>query len=265
MASSFREQARVALERANAEIESKIDVRLRYAALELRICIEAVTYDRAQCYEELLAPDVYRKWQPQKLMAALIEIDPLANEGPTVHFLDESNAEATMQTWVSLGKETVFTLKDISDEYHALGSFVHLPNLDKAATATNFEEMRKRCIHISSKLTEVLSSPVFNAVFQNIVELPCDSCGNTIRKHVPAKAVSVEAKCYKCNAAYKISAQEDGSYSSHRLGKILPCMNEGCDGVLAIPREEIKDRAKIECQTCKSKFFLSQTYRLTRA
>ena len=73
MASSFREQARVALERANAEIESTIDVRLRYAALELRICIEAVTYDRAQGYAELLAPDVYKTWQPQKLMEALIE------------------------------------------------------------------------------------------------------------------------------------------------------------------------------------------------
>lgn len=265
MASSFREQAKAALERANGEIESKIDVRLRYAALELRICIEAVTYDRAQCYEELLAPDVYSKWQPQRLMESLIEIEPHANEGPTVHFLDESNAEARLPTWVSLGKETVFTLKDIRDEYHALGSFVHLPNLDKAATGTNFEKMRTRCIHISSKLTEVLSSPVFNAVFQNIVELPCDSCGNTILKHVPAHAASVEAKCYKCNAAYKISAQEDGTYSSHRLGKIVPCINEGCDGVLAIPREEIKDRAEIACQTCKSKFFLAHTYRLTRA
>ena len=265
MASSFREQAKAALERANEESESKIDVRLRYAALELRMCIEAVTYDRAQCYAELLAPDIYRTWQPQKLMEALIEIEPHVNEGPIVHFLDESNPEATLPTWISLGKETVFTLKDIRDEYHALGSFVHHPNLGKATTSTNFEKMRTRCTQISSKLTAVLSSPVFNAVFQNIVELPCDNCGNTIRKHVPSKAESVEAKCYRCNAAYQISAQEDGSYSSNRLGKIVSCVNDGCDGVLAIPREEIKDRAEIACQKCKSKFILAQTYRLTRA
>ncbi|MDH0494235.1 hypothetical protein [Comamonas aquatica] len=264
MTHNFRAQAKAALKRANEEIATGVDERLRYAALELRLCIEAITYDRAQGYAELLSPDAYRTWQPQKLMEALIQIEPRANQGPSVHFLDESNADGEPPTWVSLGQETVFTLKNIRAEYHALGSFVHYPNLENATTSgPSFEKMRARCPQIAAKLADVLGSPVFNAVLQNVVEIPCDNCDATILKHIPWGVQEVEAACFNCKAEYKISAQGNGEYSSYRLGKNVPCQVDGCGALIAIPREDLKDGGKASCPKCKSIFVITQVYRLT--
>ena len=44
---NFRHRAREALARAKAEIDSGEPERLKYAALELHMAIEAVTYERA--------------------------------------------------------------------------------------------------------------------------------------------------------------------------------------------------------------------------
>ncbi len=50
MKHDFRSKAREALQRAKNELDAGVDERLRYAALELRMCIEAITYDRAQSF-----------------------------------------------------------------------------------------------------------------------------------------------------------------------------------------------------------------------
>jgi hypothetical protein len=52
------------------------DDRLRYAALELRFAMEAVTYDRALAFRDEISPEEYKTWQPRKLMQILHDIDP---------------------------------------------------------------------------------------------------------------------------------------------------------------------------------------------
>ena len=65
--------ARKSLARAKTELASN---RTRYAALELRDAMEALTYDRALAWANDLPPEEYKTWQPRKLMSALLEIDP---------------------------------------------------------------------------------------------------------------------------------------------------------------------------------------------
>jgi len=47
---NFRQKARESLLRAKSELNSQDIMRVYYAALELRMAIEALTYDRAQAY-----------------------------------------------------------------------------------------------------------------------------------------------------------------------------------------------------------------------
>lgn len=259
MGHDFRILAKQALARAEAHMASGAQEHLRYAALELRMCIEALTYDRAQGYVEVMPLEVIKTWQPQKLMKALIEIEPLTNEAPTVHFLDESLPEPS---WVLLGEETIFSLQSIEEHIHALGSYVHYPSLEQAAKGPNFQKMRRRCVDIAEHLNKVLASPVFNPVVLNVVEIPCDECGGTVLKHMPHKVSESVAQCFGCKAEYRIFTNDDGSYDSHRLGKNAPCPQKDCEGVMPIPREKIKDGHEVTCPLCKSKYLLQSTFRL---
>jgi hypothetical protein len=81
---NLRPLARDALARARVELASGEEHRLRYAALELRLAMEALTYDRAAAFAELIPPEEYKTWQPRKLMAVLLEIDPAIGMTSTI-------------------------------------------------------------------------------------------------------------------------------------------------------------------------------------
>lgn len=71
----YRSVARQATERAKSLLATANDDQLRYAALELRFAMEALTYDRAQAYAKEIPPEEMATWQPDKVMKVLLEID----------------------------------------------------------------------------------------------------------------------------------------------------------------------------------------------
>lgn len=82
-------QARQATNRAIALLASGIDEQLRYAALELRFAMEALTYDRAQAYVQEIPPDEMATWQPDKVIKVLLKIDPTADSSYTLSIGEE--------------------------------------------------------------------------------------------------------------------------------------------------------------------------------
>jgi hypothetical protein len=58
---------------------------LRYACLELRFCIEALCYDVLPHYEAELPFDAVGKWQPRKVVEALLDVDPDSDDPPPSH------------------------------------------------------------------------------------------------------------------------------------------------------------------------------------
>jgi hypothetical protein len=59
------EDKRSFLRRAKALLDAGNDADLHYAALDLRLCIEAITYGKLQSFTEHLPPSMLqRTWQP---------------------------------------------------------------------------------------------------------------------------------------------------------------------------------------------------------
>ena len=52
------------------------DKQLRYVALELRRCIEAVVYEKLEGYRSWISERLARTWQPPQAFKALLKIDP---------------------------------------------------------------------------------------------------------------------------------------------------------------------------------------------
>src|ERR1035438_382575 len=65
-----------AYDAAAALLAQQDDASLRYAALELRRCIEAIVYAKLKIYGDLLPYGSVHQWQPPQAFDALIAIEP---------------------------------------------------------------------------------------------------------------------------------------------------------------------------------------------
>ena len=209
MVPNFRNEARGALERARAELTSGDSRRIRYAALELRIAIEALTFDRAQSYKKEIPPEQYETWQPRKLLSMLLEIDPNADKTSSLRFGEEEKYGEPAKVMHSLGTDSVLGLATIKEHYDALGSYLHMPTLKQFSNqkSPNFDSLRERCNTIVNELTKVLSSPIWNVNFGNFAEFECQRCQNTIRKRIPHSSEKLIAKCVNCGADYTLTKE----------------------------------------------------------
>ncbi|MBK9604912.1 MAG: hypothetical protein IPO58_00150 [Betaproteobacteria bacterium] len=97
---NFRQLARESLARTKAELAANDPHRLRYAALELRDAMEALTYDRALAFQDYIPPEEYKTWQPRKLMMLLLDIDSSIGMTSTISFglEEEYGAPAPQRT-----------------------------------------------------------------------------------------------------------------------------------------------------------------------
>jgi hypothetical protein len=68
------------LSRAKALMASGDAASLRYACLELRFCMEAVTYEKLRAYAPRLPPNVLSIWQPPQAVKALLELEGEADQ-----------------------------------------------------------------------------------------------------------------------------------------------------------------------------------------
>lgn len=256
MTVNFRQLAREALARAKEEMASGSDARLHYAALELRMAIECVTYERARSYEKELQPTEYDTWQPGKLMKELLEIDPDADTSGTLSFGIEDVPGEHAKEMKTLGAEKVFNLAAIKKSYDALGSYLHQPTLRQLSKGGHdLPKARLKFEHIASQLEEVLSSPIFNINFGNFTSFQCmnDDCARQIRKRLPRGAQTVIAECFDCSAEHEVTVDGDGKCSVRPLVQDVKCANLSCGHALKLFNHEIRPGAYWACQGCATR------------
>lgn len=250
--------ARDALKRAKEEILSNAPERLKFAALELRMAMESLTYDRAQSYKEEIHPDEYDTWQPRKLLQLLLEIDPSADKDSSISYGVEDEPGKEAKHMQSLGKEKVLNLGTIKRHYDALGAYLHIPTLkqiDEGATH-NLIKLRKRCEQIAEELESTLASSIWNINFGNFAEIACMRCNSPIRKRLPSGVPRTNATCFQCNATYTISEAEPGKTLWHPLRKEVICASDDCKCKFFIWDGDLKPYSQVRCPNCGKTHFI---------
>jgi len=256
MKTSFRSAAHQALSRAKAEIESGSHERLRYAALELRLCIEALTYDRAQAFATEIPPEQYDTWQPRKLLQVLLDIEPTADQSYTLSYGQESAFGQRAEEMRVFGSETVFNLRAIKKHYDALGSFLHMPTLKQVQEDgdSDFSKLKSRCALIVASLDAALLSTVYNATFARFTQLNCLECGEIVRKRFPVGKEVVDVECFECHAGYRLTSPEPGKVHWEPMQQIIACQTKSCGHEFAIWNHEIKPGTHWKCVKCEQRF-----------
>lgn len=248
--STYRPKARISLKSAFAELSSNDDQRLKYAALELRMAIESVTYDRALAYKDEFAPQEYETWQPKKIMLVLLKLDPNADIDSTLSFGLEPELGEPPLTMASMGSESVCNLSMIKKHYDALGSFLHVPSMKHVGSPIDYVKMRKRCEVIANALEKVLASPVFNVTLGSFARFDCGVCKIPIRKRMSPKIESLNCNCFDCKASYTLTRLSDGRVQIDPHEEEIRCANKKCDHIIVVQRREIEQDGHWKCTKC---------------
>lgn len=248
----YRSSARKHLKRYEEELASGDDERLKYAALELRMAMEALTYDRALAYKDEFPPTEYETWQPRKVMSVLLEIDPTADKDSAIAGGIEEEIGVPAPVMTALGAEKVLNMATLRKHYDALGSYLHAPSLKQSrkCKVQDFQRMKARCEEIASSVSGALSSPVFNITFGNFATVDCIVCGKRIRKRMPQGESEVRAECFECGATYTIVAKGSGEVVWQPRQQELECTNESCRQKVYVWQHEVEAGRHWVCKGC---------------
>ncbi len=260
----YRSSARNHLKRSEEELDSGNTERLKYAALELRMAMEALTYDRALAYKDEFPPTEYETWQPRKVMSVLLEIDPTADKDSAISCGIEKEYGVPAPVMTPLGSENVLNLATLRKHYDALGSFLHIPSMKQSREGKvhDLQRLRNRCEEIAASVRDVLSSPVFNAIFGNFATVDCIVCGKRIRKRLPHCESGVHAECFECGASYTIIDKGNGEVEWQPRQQELECGNADCRQKVYVWQHEIEAGRHWVCEGCggQNRFVLGIRY-----
>ena len=261
----YRNLARTHLKYAEDELATELDHRLKYAALELRMAMEALTYDRALAYEDF-PPREYETWQPRKVMSILLEVDPMADKDSAVAAGIEEQYGVRASKMDSLGSEKVLGMDTLKKHYDALGSFLHMPSMKdvREGKSLDFNKIRTRCEDIAVFIDQVLSSPIFNVNAGNFSTLDCIECGQPIRKRIPFGQKEVIAECYQCKSTYSIADEGNGKANWTPNQYKLKCAKDGCVQTIKVWKQVLKEGYSWKCNKCNSKNALVLAVKCTK-
>jgi hypothetical protein len=261
---NYRHQSREHLQSAKDELSANSDQRLKFAALELRMAMECLTYDRALGYKEEFPPTEYDTWQPRKVMSVLLEIDPAADKDSSIAVGVEAVPGVPAATMQSLGSEKVLSMSMLRKHYDALGSYLHVQSLKQARDGVplDFKKVRARCEEIATFVEQVLASPIFNITLGNFARLDCMECGKPIRKRLPHGQKEVNAECFECDASYTIIDEGDGKVLWKPHQQEIKCASPKCQEKVIVWDRELEVGRGWKCKACQGQnaFVLSVRY-----
>lgn len=248
----FRQEALLSIERAKRELSSEDVERSRYAALELRMALEALAYERADLYKHEITDDDLKAWQPRKLLSILIDIDPDSDQ--TVHWSVGKQPEKGVlpEKMQELGQDRRLSLREVKDYYDRLGSYLHNPTLDQLAgkKVTDIHKVKEKCLGLINILESVVESPVFNTRMKATVSSNCLKCKEKIIRGTSPGFSETTATCKNCGAQYSVKRKEQNTVTWMPIVETIPCANRLCNETFDLFSVEIKEGTRRKCRAC---------------
>jgi len=253
----FRGEARAAIARARGLMADQAELpALRYAALEARTAMEALTYDRAQAYERDLPKSEISTWPPKKVLTVLLSLDPLADTGKSFSMSEKpsTGTPEDFEDMFDFGTETVLNLKVIKKHYDAIGYRLHMPTIKQLEEEGQHDpiRLRTRLNELLMYLEKVIASPVFNITMMGPnTQLPCVRCSHIIRRAIKENSTVGKARCPECSLGYDLKLNEDGGFDWYPERATMKCATTGCPEELTIYRNDLRVGAVVRCNSCQ--------------
>jgi hypothetical protein len=252
----LRERAREHLRLAQEHLASRDEVRLRYAALELRMCIEALAYNLLKLHRSEASLSLMGTWQPDRMLKELAE----TVRGATGRHDLEINVPE-----IGSVRITEYRMDGpwVRRRYQKIGSLLHVPMLRQLETGTEPTpaKMRAQCEEIERTLALVLGSEGFDIKIDRLCGWPCsyNGCTYVIEKDYDWFESHKETTCPECGALHVVERGKDYIKYKHKTGD-WSCSKCGTHN--QTPAHEIKLNARVRCTCCEEEYEIYQLIKL---
>jgi hypothetical protein len=199
----YRHRAREHFKSAKARLLEKGIQAARYACLELRMTIEALTYETLETYLAEVPNSAMKQWTPKKVIDELLALDPHADRSSVIFVGVEETPGVQSSNMQLLGEDRRFTVKWANKAHNALGNFLHettISELDKGKDDSE-TTIRTKVAEIVSELEGTLSRPMFKSNFGSYISYQC-GCGFIIKRKQEALTSGTSVACAGCGRRY---------------------------------------------------------------
>ncbi len=237
--------------RAQALMAEATPASLRYAALELRLCIEALTYEKLRSFSAMVPEDVLRTWQPPQAVKALLEFEPRADRTFVLHAGVEEPYGKPAQDMKYVGTHSSLRLGWLRKHYNKLGNLLHVPAVGDSR-APDVTALKTYLSDVIADLQEPLQSGITGGAFREVFQFTCSACGKPVIANAEAVREKSKAICLspQCKAEYFARLDETGEATFELMVTVFECVGEGCDGAVPIENRKLDVGMEFACPRC---------------
>lgn len=231
-------------------------------ALELRRCIEAIVYEKLWNRKEWLPADIAHDWRPPQAFDALLVIDPDAEHTETLAVAPESTfgVMPPQEAFTIVGTEARPGLKLLKDNYHKLGSYLHVQSPFLVAKVKDASKRLEYYRQLLGELEPLVQSTVtFNITMTE--KFTCHWCKRTITVNASGvESDQSEIQCLGCQG--KISIKKDGD-KFILSPQISWAECPDCKSEVELPTHKLAEGYQFTC-ACGSTFEIRQGWRFAK-
>ncbi|MER8366521.1 hypothetical protein [Mesorhizobium sp. M1378] len=235
------------IEKIRSLVETDTGECLTYAALECRLAIELVCYDRLKVAHDYISHDDLKKWQPKDVVKKLIQ-DVDANIASTFTLsistrpADETADEMTQADfdrydYVPVGTQIGFDANKIGKLWNALSSFLHVTAPRSARHSVeaygNPEAIGRKISEVVGELERLSSGTLISSGVGETVNFECN-CGTLNKRRAALLKPGQTINCMNPECTERWDAVfEGGSINFQRRTIAVNCRRCGHPSVIA--------------------------------
>ncbi|PSJ16080.1 hypothetical protein [Nitrosomonas supralitoralis] len=257
----------------SALVEEDTAQSLTYAALECRLTLEYLCYERFKLWHSYLSSDDLKNWQPKHVVKQISEdIDENIIRGFTVSISSHSSVDKQLKTkeyyesldYIPLGHQSELNLNKMHSLWHGLANVaLHIPvpaiSWGELEIYGNKENIRNKVETTVEYLSGLRGNLFMSGVIGEVYSFKCFICDTSIKKPVKylmSSPTLVNCINPKCNESYLIEL--DGKEQEFKITRRtikFSCI--GCNGDLDVPgnvfRElKLDQQLDLRCPSCNA-------------
>lgn len=207
------------IERIQSLLDEDTDQSVTYAALEARMALEKVCYDRLRQRHDYIAHAQLKRWQPGGVVKTLMEqVDPHVTSTRTLKMSRKPNQEGIEpedDDFVEIGTEVGFNARKIAGMWQALSNLalhVRLPEHKNDHIPRYGEKgaIQHKVKQVVEELQRLASTTMTFSGIGKEVKFDCD-CGTLNKRRADLLTVGQTVYCInpKCLASWKVEKEGD--------------------------------------------------------
>jgi len=263
------------IEVIKALLAEDTEASVTYAALEARLALERLVYERLRDRHDYISPQQLRKWQPSAVINQLItDVDADVTETRSISMSkqpSEGSPPGPDTEWVHLGTEMGFDAKKVAKLWNALSKLALHAKLPRAKDDEVPDYGDKDAIHRKVEetlgvLEHVAKGTMSFSGIGETVHFTCPVCGEQNKRRAKLLKEDQRVFCFNpdCKASWKV--HKDGQDISFE-GETCDFKCHGCGKEMQVPWRFFHDmkfgqRATITCNACDHRNYVE--WRLTQ-